>query len=430
MTQHPPKRRLWRKTLLPLAVLLLAGLGALGLVRSATEPPRSPPQERVWSVATMPVQIGSAQPRLRLYGRLVAGRAAELRAPVAGEVVALSERLREGGTLLQGEEILRIDAFTYQSALREARATLAEARARLREYRLSLRQEEESLRRELAQLELVATDQQRAEALAERGTVSQKALDDKRLATLAREVSAENRRNNVNIQKARIAQQEAVIERLESGVERARRNLRDTVLTAPFDGLAEGVGVAAGRLVNVNDRVANLIDLRNLEARFTLSNAQYGRIIRRDGLVGRELRVLWNAGHKNLAWTGTVARAAPRIQAGSGGVDIYVRLQIRDLDTPLRPGAFLEADFPDVAYDNVARLPQSALYGGDTVYVVDEDDRLQPRRVEAVGEDGEFLLLRGELRAGEAALVSRLPQAGAGVRVRAAEQAPRPENPS
>ena len=417
-TASKPKRRLWHKTILPLAVLLLAALGAFGLVQSATEPPRSAPQERVWSVSTMPVRIGAAQPRLRLYGRLVAGRAAELRALVAGEVVAVSEQLREGGLLLQGEELLRIDDFTYQSALREARANLAEARARLQEYRVSLSQEEESLRRELAQLELVLTDQQRAEELAERGTVSQKVVDDKRLATLAREVSAEARRNNVRIQQARIAQQEAVIERLESAVERARRNLRDTVLSAPFDGLAEGVGVAVGRLVNVNDQVANLIDLHNLEARFTLSNAQYGRIIRQGDLTGRELQVFWNAGRENLAWTATVARAAPRIAAGSGGVDIYVRLQIEDIDTPLRPGAFLEADFPDVAYENVARLPQSALYDGDIVYVV-EDDRLQPRRVETAGEDGEFLLLRGELRAGDMALVSRLPQAGAGVRVRA-----------
>lgn len=407
------------KILLPLVVLALAGVAAGGLVNSAPEPPSTEPQERIVNIAAAPVSIGAATPMLRLYGRLVSGRSVDLRALVAGEVVSVSEQLREGGLLLRGEEILRIDDFAYQSALREARASLAEARARLWEYQATLRQEEDALQRELEQLELTRIDQERAEELAERGTISRKSLDDKRLATLARELSTDNRRNNIAVRKARIAQQEAVIERLDSGVSRAGRALEDSVLTAPFDGLVEEVGVAAGRLIGVNDRVATLIDLGNLEARFTLSNAQYGRLIAADvPLMGREMEVIWRAGAEVTRWSGRIARAAPRISAGSGGVDIYVALDIDNVNTPMRPGAFLEADFPDITYENVVRLPQTALYEGDTVYVVGEEERLQPRAVDVVGEEGQDVLLRGGLRAGDVALVSRLPQVGAGIRVR------------
>ena len=422
-TAPRPRRRLRlaARILLPLVVLGIAGLAAFGLVVTAIEPPRLAPQERAWGVATLEAQFGDVRPRLRLYGRVIAGRTAEMRALVGGKLVAVSERLREGGILLQGEELLRVDDFPYRIAQREARANLAEAQARLREYNASLHQERESLQREQAQLELVRVDQKRAEELAASGTVAQKFVDDKRLATLAREVSVQSRRNNVRIQEARIAQQEAVIERMSAALERAERNLEDSVLYAPFDGLAESVSVAEGRLLSVNDRVANLIDLHNLEARFTLSNAQYGRVIQEGALIGRALRIFWNAGDEALHWPGTVARTAPRIEAGSGGVDIHVRLNIESIDTPLRPGAFLEADFPDVAYENVARMPQSVLYDGNFVYVV-EEERLQPRKVEVVGQDGEFLLLRGEVQAGDAVMVSRLPQAGTGVRVRVIAQ--------
>ena len=415
-------RRNWHKVLSPTSLFVLAVFSFAALVLSGPDLPKEIPEEHSWAVSVETARYIEARPQLRLYGRLVAGRTAELRALASGTVVTMSEKLREGGAFKQGNELLRIDDFSYQSALVEARAMLSEARARLDEYRASLRQGENALERELEQLELTRTDEERAEELARRGTVSQKFVDDKRLATLAKELSVENRRNDVKVQTSRIAQQEAVIERLESGVRRAERNLEDTVLHAPFNGLVEDVGVAEGRLVSVNDRVANLIDLDNLEARFTLSNAQYARILAAgSGLQGQELEVRWNAGKEVAAFSGVVARAAPRIEAGSGGVDIYVRLEIDGSDTPLRPGAFLEADFPDVVYENVVRVPQSVLYEDDTVYVV-ADERLSGRKVDVVGADGPFVLLRGDLAAGDAVLASRLLQAGEGVKVRIISQ--------
>lgn len=410
-------RRYWRKILLPAVVLALAFLGTVILVKSSPEPPSSPLEEQSWAVIAETVRYVEARPQLRLYGRLVAGRTAELRVPVSGEIVALSDKLREGGVLEQGDELLRIDDFSYQSALVEARATLSEARARLDEYQASLGQEENALERELEQLALTRVDEERAEELARRGTVSQKFVDDRRLATLAKELSVENRRNSVEVQTSRIAQQEAVIDRFASGVRRAERDLEDTVLRSPFNGLVEEVSVAEGRLVGVNERVADLIDLDDLEARFTLSNAQYARIIASESsLQGRKLDITWSAGNESIAYSGTVARTAPRIEAGSGGVDIYVDLDIDGADTPLRLGAFLEADFPDVVYENVVRLPQSAVYNNDTVYVIN-DERLGARKIDVVGADGSLVLVRGDLVEGDTALTSRLPQAGDGVQV-------------
>ena len=415
-------RRNWHKILSPIGILVLAVFATIALLTSGSAPPRDIPEEQSWTVSVEIARHIDARPQLRLYGRLVAGRTAELRALVSGKVVAMSEKLREGGALKQGNELLRIDDFSYQSTLVEARAALSEARARLGEYQASLRQEETAYERELEQLALTRTDEERAEELAQRGTVSQKFVDDKRLVTLAKELSVENRRNDIRVRTSRIAQQKAVIERHEIGMRRAERDLADTVLRAPFNGLVEDVSVAEGRLVGVNDRVANLIDLENLEARFTLSNAQYARVLAAEStLQGRDLEIRWNVGEETVAFPGVVARAAPRIEAGSGGVDIYVRLEIDHVDIPLRPGAFLEADFPDVVYENVVRVPQSALYEDDTVYVV-ADERLSGRKVNVVGADGSFVFLRGELADGDAILTSRLLQAGEGIKVRIVQQ--------
>ncbi|MCY4038504.1 MAG: efflux transporter periplasmic adaptor subunit, partial [Hyphomicrobiales bacterium] len=63
------------------------------------------------------------------------------------------------------------------------------------------------------------------------------------------------------------------------------------------------------------------------------------------------------------------------------------------------------------------RVPQSALYEDDTVYVV-ANERLSGRKVDVIGADGSFVLLRGNLAGGDAILTSRLLQAGEGVKVR------------
>ena len=142
-------RRNWHKILSPIGILALAIFSTIALVTSGSAPPREVPEEQSWAISVETARYIEARPQLRLYGRLVAGRTAELRALVSGAVVAMPEQLREGGALKQGNALLRIDDFSYQSALVEARATLSEARARLDEYQASLRQEEDSLEREL-----------------------------------------------------------------------------------------------------------------------------------------------------------------------------------------------------------------------------------------------------------------------------------------
>lgn len=87
------------------------------------------------------------------------------------------------------------------------------------------------------------------------------------------------------------------------------------------------------------------------------------------------------------------------------------------IPVPLRPGAFVEVQVEDRAYSNVVRLPQTSLYGGDTIYVI-SNGALESRTVELVGASGEDILVRGALKAGEDIMTSRLSHADAGLKVR------------
>jgi len=85
--------------------------------------------------------------------------------------------------------------------------------------------------------------------------------------------------------------------------------------------------------------------------------------------------------------------------------------------TPLRPGAFVEVRVPDIEYEDVVRLPQTALYNSDHVFVI-EEDRLARRDVQPVGAADGHVLVRGNLRDGEQVAATRLARPGDGIKVR------------
>jgi RND family efflux transporter MFP subunit len=405
------------KIVFPLAVLGVGALTAFSLWASRTVVEPSAPAERVWLVSAQRVEIADVQPDIELFGDIVAGRQVELRAFVAGPVLEVGPALVEGGIVRRGELILRIDPFDYQAVLDERRALLSEARARLKEFTARYQADQAVLERHTEQLALTARSRQRSEQLRARGTVSEKSLDDAKLAHSRQEQLVVSGRSNVTAQSARIEQQRAAISRLEVGVRRARRDLARSRVTAPFDGFVFDTAAQVGKRISVNDRIARLVDAGRLEASIHLSDRQYGRLAGDPrGAVGRPVSVNWQAGERTFEFVAVVDRVSARIDAASGGVDLYARLSGTGVEQPLRPGAFVSLRLPDQVYAAVARVSESALYQGGLVYAVVEG-RLEPRQVEVVARVGNEVLLRGELETGDQVLTTRLSEVGPGVKV-------------
>lgn len=416
-------RRLSRaamKTLLPILLLAAGYAGYAYLKATRPETPKQPISEQVFAVATVPVQRQTAQPTLSLYGTTVAGREVDIRALVSGRVVTTGEELRDGGRVAAGDTLVAIDPFDYRTGLAEAEAQRAETAARIDELKASIVTEKRSLEHMRAQLALAKSDLERAIALSERGNLAERTVDDRRQIALQREQAVDQSANTLRVWQARLAQSEAAAARLDVAIERARRRLDETVLKAPFDAYVTEVGAQVGRMVGVNDKVAQLIDRNWIEARFVLTDNQFGRLTAAGGkLEDRPVEVRWRLGDTAINYAARIVRIAARVASTTGGVEVFARIDDPLQPTPLRPGAFVEIDVPDVRYDHVVRVPATAIYDGDTVYVVKEG-RLDPRRVEVVASAGADHLVRGPLEDGERIAVTRLSTPGKGVAVKEA----------
>jgi RND family efflux transporter MFP subunit len=390
----------------PPGAWVLIGAIVLYQVLVATAPTITPVEadEKSWPVSAVRVAYSDVQPDITLFGQIVAGREIEMRALVSGQVVEAGPNFHDGGRLEEGELLLQIDPFEYRAALDEAQARAREARARLKS-------EQDSLLTERLQQDLAVRDYDRALRLHEKGTVSRKFLDDAELAKRRAQQSDMAQENRIEMEKARLQQHEVA-------VRRAQRNLEQTSLRAPFPGLISNISAELGTRVGVNDRVALFSDSEGFEARFNVTDAQYGRILSSgEEMVGREVKVVWQVGGQPLEFTATVERVGAQIEAQSGGIDVFAVLDESAQDAAIRPGAFVEIRFPDRLYPNVVKLPEASLFSGKFVYAI-VDERLVARPVEVLGYAGDDVFIRSDaLIPGEPVLTTRFAEIGEGVLV-------------
>ena len=383
-----------RRLRLPVPLLVITGGILVFSLLLATKPETKPrdKKERVWSVAARTVAYDVYEPQISLFGELRARREVNLRALVSGEVIATSAGFENGGRVSKGDVLLEIDPFTYENQLADARAQLKGAKAVLKE-------------REAA-AKLARQEKVRAQELFKKGTVSKKTLDDKTTDT--------------TIKAARAEQQQSVVDRISVQVKKAKRDLANTKVVAPFSGYLADINAREGRVLNPNDQIGKLLDSDNFDVVFNLSDAEYGRFLKRNSqVIGRPVNVVWQIGGERIELIAEIERVGAQISQATRGVDVYARLQ-GPLPSNLRGGAFVSVNLTAQPVPDVMALPKDALYDDNQAYRI-VAGRLEPIVLNDFIDDGKNILLRSGLEIGEQILLTRFNEAAPGVAVKVME---------
>ena len=303
-----------------LAKILLSAV-FIFVVMIVSKPQTKPfePSEKAWPVNVQTVTFSSVKPVLEAFGEIVAAREIDLRTLVSGEVISVAPGLEEGAFVKKGETLLTIDPFNYENALAEAEAQLLGAKA---SYMTS------------------KTDYERAQKLFEKGTVAKKYLDDRNADYLIKK---------------------GAYDRLKIVVRRARRDLENTQVTAPFDAYVSRVNAREGRFVSPNDFVAHLSDASNYQLRFNLSDAEYGSLLSAgSSIVDQPVKAVWTVGNKAFEYAGKVRRVGALIDQRTRGVDVYADITQNEAKV-LRGGAFVRVLLELPNLDRATVIPVDAL---------------------------------------------------------------------
>ena len=352
----------------PTVLLLVGTLLIISLLRATKdETVLLVIEEKSWPVSVIEAQFDDVQPTLALFGEVITSRRSELRALVGGQVLEVGENFKEGAVVEKGELLLRIDDFEYRNSVTE----------------------------ETAKLEVMNRDFERADELFKQGSISEQFRDN---ALLER------------------TQQELVLSEVE-------KDLRDTELFAPFDGVINDVQATLGKQVSTfNDKIGEIIDIKNMEVRFSISKAQYGRLLEDESeIVGRAIEMKWAVGQRDLIFDASISRVGAEITSNTGGVNIFANIELdNDQETPLRPGAFVRLRMPDKTYESVISIPETAVYEDEYIYII-KDERLKKAVIVISGYDQSNVLIQPTeelmIQNGDLIVTNQLREAGEGVKV-------------
>lgn len=415
------------RAFLQIALMVAVIAGAIvamdRLIAAKPERTGRPQFEVILPVQAAKVELADQRPMVRLFGEIAAARSVDIRASVAGEVMSVNPDLSAGRFVEQGEELFTIDRFDFEAAVAEAEADLKQTDAAIAENDATIALEKTQLAFAQNQLEFARSDLERAKSLRQGGTLTQKEVDDRELLVSQRDQAVDQRQSNIAIAQARLAQQLAGRQRQELALQRAERDLANTVVTAPFSGVVRTSNVEIGRIISSNDVTVSMYDDKALDVRFTLTDAQYGRIATdSDPLIGREVDLVWNVGGIDYQYTGRVSRIGADIASERGGVDVFARLaDDESVPVQLRPGAFVEVAVPDRLYPNAARVPETAIFNGDTIYKIVEG-QLRAQKIQLAAFDGADAIVSDGLAQGDQVLATRISEIEEGLKVRVVDE--------
>jgi HlyD family secretion protein len=375
--------------------LLLLGLILAGLALWFT-------RHHAVTVITAPVTAATNTAASRIVlnasGYVVARREATVSSKVTGKVVEVL--IEEGMRVEAGQILARLDHANVQSQIELARAELEAARATLAETRAHI----------------VEANQQhlRTLALAADGVASQSDLD--------RAVA------QLDSLKARLAVQELEITVAEKRLEVLNQQLDDTIIRAPFTGVAVSKNAQPGEMISpisagggfTRTGIGTVVDMNSLEIEVDVNESYLNRV-KPDQPVEATLDAYpdWKIPARVLAIIPTADRQKATVR---------VRVAFDRLDPRILPQMGVRVAFldPEASSSNAAAvlIPRAALQGSaptNWVWVV-ADGRAQKRTVNSLPGEADPATVQTGLHSGESVIVQAPPKLRPGMKVR--EQQP------
>ena len=380
----PPAPRLWARALLPLAVLGGGFALTMALFSSKGEAEQGAPEVIKLPVEVMTVDSAAAAATVTGTGAVIPSQQVVVVPEVGGRIEWISEQLLPGGRLSQGDAFAQIDRSNYGVAVAA-----------------------ETTRLQQAQLELELEKGRNAVAKREWELLGEPGRADADPALALRQP---------NLKIAELAVQAAEISR-----DKARLDLRRTTLSAPFNALVVSESLDVGQVVGAQSQVATLIGTDRFWVQATVPSERLNVIDvpgvpRPDGSVpelGATVEVI------QTLPDGRTATRAGHVLSRGGQLDSQTRSAtlIIAVDRPLDPapgeqplyaGAFVDVRIAGRMVEGAARLPRQALRNGDTVWVVNGDEKLERRAVEVAWSLPAEVMVRGGLQPGDRVVVSGL----------------------
>jgi RND family efflux transporter MFP subunit len=377
-------------------LLLLAGVGGGGWVWATRE---RPIEVQVAPVAERP--RGTQAAVLNASGYVTARRRATVSSKITGKVVEVN--VEEGMAVKEGQVLARLDDANARASLAFAEAQAEAARRNITENEVRLADARVTLGR-------------RVQLVKER-VVAQSEVDQAQA--------------DVDSMAARIAAAREMVRVAERQVAVQQTDLDNTIIRAPFSGVAVTKDAQPGEMVSpvsagggfTRTGICTIVDMKSLEVDVDVNEAYINRVVSGQGVTA----VLnaypdWQIPARVITMVPTADRQKATVLVRIGFLTLDPRI-LPDMGvkvTFLRPDAKPVSNADEASRRPATLVPRTAVRSdsGQTVlFVVRNDGRVERRAVRTGGEDGAQLEIVAGVSKGEQVVAPLPPAIKDGVQV-------------
>lgn len=384
-------KRIVLNVILPILLVAGAALGAVRLVKTAETTARDPQPATDPLVVVQKVTAYDGPARIHGNGIVEAASQATLSSELNGRVTYMAPSVVEGGRVVQGEALVRIDGRAYKLAVKRERAQVARARVDL-------------------ELEENASEAARRE-----------------WAAVGEEPAAGARR--VALRKPQVDAASAGIDAAKGALERAQLDLGKTSIRAPFNATVLSESIEVGEIVSPGKVLATLVGTDRFWARLSLpvEDLAFVDFPRGDARGSKVTVTQALSSGKTVVRTGSVLRLVGSLDAQSRTAQVIVEID-RPLDPPpgelpLLIGAFVSAEIEGRLLTGAREVPRKAVFDGNRVWVVDQQGALRRRTLSIALADDERVVATDGVQVEDRVVMTPIRTPTEGMKVRIDESA-------
>jgi multidrug efflux system membrane fusion protein len=355
----------WLKGILPLVILAI-GFGGMSAIKASGE--KEEDNEPVDIRPTVKIETAIAedyQVRITSYGEVRPVESTIVSAQVSGEVLTWHPNFVPGGLVLRGDTLFTIELGTYEAALLQAEAELSLSKANL--------------------------------------------IEEQAKADVAEREAKGSRVSDLYLRKPQMLGARASVKSAQAKLKIAQRDLDNCEIKAPYDALVISRDLGVGQYVNQGSRVGELYNIESAEVSIPIAGFDK-EFLPSD--ITQQPATISTKGYNKITREGKISRDLGIIDQSTRMSQLIVRIEdpygLTSSLPALKFGHYVEVSFAGKTLNQVYRLPQE-LVTNRIIWLLDEEQQMQPQRVEILREEGAYFLISEGLQ-NQDTLVTTLPE--------------------
>lgn len=377
------KNSVLMKSGIPLGIIIVAFIAAAIMISSRKPPEQVPVEVPAFLVEAKTTTSEPVNFIVKSQGNVVPRNKTSLSAQVSGQVISLSDNFIAGGTFKKGDVLATLEQDDYKTDLKLAEAELAQAQAALQE--------------EIARGKVAEQEWRSVNSVAP---------------------------PELGLRKPQLAKEQANVKAAEAKLERAKRNLQRTKITAPYNGIVVERSIDLGQFVATGSPIGTVYSTDTAEVRLPITDSDLMFVnIAGQSSDGAPVYLTASVGGTKQSWQGKLVRSEGVLDTGSRVV--YAVVEVQDPynvnashKAPLRFGQFVEAEITSRQNENLMVLPRSILRLDNTILTVNDNREIEIKHVDVARTTAKEVFIRDGIAEGTLVVTSAVPNPYNGMKVR------------